>query len=118
MTLYPGRSSSLPNSTLGSRLFAALAVSVAVFLNASASAQTTVATPAITPDGGRYTTVQTVTVTCATAGATIRFTENGVDPTASDPVVANGGLLLVEAPRTLKLRAFFERCDGECGEVS
>ena len=44
-----------------------------------------VATPSIVPAGGRFLTQQTVTITGA-AGATLRYTVNGADPTASDPI--------------------------------
>jgi hypothetical protein len=47
--------------------------------------QQTVATPAFTPAGGTYAAPQTVTITCATAGATIRYTTDGTAPTASSP---------------------------------
>ena len=43
----------------------------------------TVATPAFSPAGGSFTTAQAVTITSATAGATIRYTLNGSTPTAS-----------------------------------
>jgi peptidyl-tRNA hydrolase len=43
----------------------------------------TVATPAIAPPTGTYVTAQTVTITCATAGAQIRYTTNGTEPTAT-----------------------------------
>lgn len=40
------------------------------------------ATPSISPDGGQYVTVQSVTITTATAGATLYYTTDGADPTA------------------------------------
>ena len=43
----------------------------------------TVATPTISPAGGDYTTTQNVTISCATSEATIYYTTNGEDPTAS-----------------------------------
>jgi len=43
----------------------------------------TVATPAFSPAGGSFTTAQTVTITSATAGASIRYTLDGSTPTAS-----------------------------------
>ncbi len=76
--------------------------------HAAAQAQT-VATPVLSVNGGEWTTQQTVTVTCATPGATLRFTEDGTDPAeggSNSVIVANGGTLLVPAPCTLKVRGF------------
>lgn len=61
---------------------------------------TTVATPSFNPPGGSYTSAQTVTITTATAGATIRYTIDGSTPTASSPVY--GGPISVPTTRTLK----------------
>ncbi|MBW6515421.1 MAG: chitobiase/beta-hexosaminidase C-terminal domain-containing protein [Candidatus Cloacimonetes bacterium] len=44
-----------------------------------------VATPTFDPPGGTYTSPQTVTIFCATKGATIRYTTDGTDPTESSP---------------------------------
>jgi alpha-tubulin suppressor-like RCC1 family protein len=65
-----------------------------------------VATPVIFPAGGSYAVQQKVTVTCATVGAIIHYTMSGVDPGEFDPVVANGGHLMVLTNLTLKARAF------------
>ncbi|MEO7735702.1 MAG: chitobiase/beta-hexosaminidase C-terminal domain-containing protein, partial [Kofleriaceae bacterium] len=43
----------------------------------------TVATPTFNPPGGNYTTAQSVAISTATAGSTIRFTVDGSTPTAS-----------------------------------
>ena len=43
-----------------------------------------VANPVITPPGGTYTSARTVTITCATAGATIYYTTDGTAPSASN----------------------------------
>ncbi len=40
----------------------------------------TVATPTFNPPAGTYTSVQHVTITSATSGATIRYTTNGTEP--------------------------------------
>ena len=64
-----------------------------------------VATPTFSPDGGTYTASQNITINTATPGAVIHFTNNGLDPSVNDPVVANGGTLAV-GNFTLKARAF------------
>ena len=48
----------------------------------------------------------TVTFGVATAGATIRYTTNGQDPTETDTAIAAGGTLAVDSTMTLKARAF------------
>ena len=44
---------------------------------------TTVSTPYFSLAGGTYTTAQTVTISCATSGATIYYTTDGTPPSAS-----------------------------------
>jgi hypothetical protein len=66
-----------------------------------------VATPTFSPPGGTYTSVQNVVVNCGTAGATIRYTTNGVDPTSTTgTVIASGGSVSVGSSLTLKAKAF------------
>ncbi len=63
-----------------------------------------VAAPTFSPGGGNYNTNQTVTIGCATSGATIHYTTNGVNPTESDPIVT--GPLLVDKTETIKATAW------------
>jgi len=42
-----------------------------------------VSAPVITPAGGTFTTAQSVTITCATSGATIKYTTDGATPSSS-----------------------------------
>ncbi len=64
-----------------------------------------VAKPVMNPIGGSFSTSEpSVAITTNTSGATIRYTTNGVDPTASDPIVS--GNISVTQSLTLKARAF------------
>ena len=62
--------------------------------------------PTLVPDGGTFTTFQTVTVSCTTPDAIIRYTTNGADPTMADAGFASGGQIQVQGPVTLKVKAF------------
>ena len=66
----------------------------------------TVATPVFSPPGGFYPAGQTVTITCATSGATIHYTTTGVDPTTGDPTIASGGTVAVTSSMSLKAKAW------------
>jgi hypothetical protein len=64
----------------------------------------TVATPVIAPAAGTYTDNVQVTISTATAGATIRYTTNGIDPTAASPAYTTA--LNLTTTTTIKARAF------------
>ncbi|MDD2247898.1 MAG: chitobiase/beta-hexosaminidase C-terminal domain-containing protein [Proteiniphilum sp.] len=64
----------------------------------------TVATPTFNPSGGTYNSTQSVTMSCSTPGATIRYTINGSTPTSSSPQYPNP--VTISATTTLKARAF------------
>jgi hypothetical protein len=63
-----------------------------------------VATLTFNPPGGSYTTTQNVTIACATAGATIRYTVNGSDPTESSPQFTSP--ITVSATTVVKAKAY------------
>jgi alpha-tubulin suppressor-like RCC1 family protein len=63
------------------------------------------AAPVFDPAAGSYTAGQEVTITGATAGSTIRYTINGVEPTTSDPTITSGSTLVV-GNYTLKAKAW------------
>ena len=59
-----------------------------------------VATPVFTPSTGTYYAAQTVTITCATEGATIHYTLDGTTPTATSPIYTTA--LTLDTATTLK----------------
>ena len=70
-----------------------------------------VAAPILSRAAGTYPAGTTVTVTAATAGATLNYTLDGSDPTDTDPAVASGASLVL-GNYTLKVRSFRAGCDA------
>jgi beta-glucanase (GH16 family) len=66
----------------------------------TSSALPTAATPAFSPAAGTYTSAQTVTISDATAGATIYYTTNGTTPTTASTVYS--GAISVGASETIE----------------
>jgi hypothetical protein len=56
--------------------------------------------PVISLPGGTYTSTQTVTISCATSGATLRYTTDGSAPTDDSPLYS--GPITVAASMTIK----------------
>jgi alpha-tubulin suppressor-like RCC1 family protein len=63
------------------------------------------ATPSIVPAGGWYATQQTVTISGA-AGATLRYTTDGTDPTTSSTTITSGNTITVDKSQIVKVRAW------------
>jgi len=76
-----------------------------LFIASLASAQQ-VATPTFDPDGGTLVAIRRVRVHCATPGAIVRYTSNGLEPTEADPVVPPETHVTLDAGCTLKAKAF------------
>jgi polygalacturonase len=64
-----------------------------------------VAAPAFSPAGGTYTSAQTVSITSATSGASIRYTTDGSTPTETAGTVYSGSVS-ISATTTLKAIAY------------
>jgi ribosomal protein L40E len=64
-----------------------------------------VATPTFSPAGGTYSSTQSVTISCSTAGATIRYTTDGSNPTSTTGTVYSGPIS-VSSSMTLKAIAY------------
>ena len=77
----------------GGRILAVFAVSAG-----------TVATPTISPNGGNYSSPVSVTLACATPGATIRYTTNGAVPTSVSSVYSTP--LTLTSTTTVRAKAF------------
>lgn len=63
-----------------------------------------VSVPVISPDGGLFSTAQTVSITTPTSGATIRYTLDGSVPTSTSTVYS--GPILIPVTSTLKAVGF------------
>ena len=68
----------------------------------------TVIQPVATPGAGTYTTVQSVTLSTTTTGASIYYTINGADPTASSTPFTTGSPITINQSLTLKAIAVKE----------
>ena len=65
---------------------------------------TQVATPSFNPPAGTYVNPINVTISCATAGATIRYTTNGSDPTENSALYSTP--IPISENTTIKARAY------------
>ena len=73
-------------------------------LDPEVNANLKVASPIFHPDGGTYPQGQTVTITCASSGATIRYTTDGAEPGSNSAIYT--GPVSVQVPATIKAKAF------------
>jgi peptidoglycan/xylan/chitin deacetylase (PgdA/CDA1 family) len=99
-TLYAGAI-----SVASSKTIKAIAIATGYTNSAVASAAyviniPTVATPNFSPVAGTYTGTQSVTISCATSGATIYYTTNGGNPTTSSTKYT--GAISVTSTKTVK----------------
>lgn len=65
----------------------------------------TCATPTFSVAAGTYTAAKSVTISCATSGATIRYTTNGTTPTATSGTVYSSAIT-VSSTQTIKAIAY------------
>jgi LysM repeat protein len=95
--LYTG-----PVTVSSTETLKAIAVASGYSNSAVATATYTIAakTPVFSPNGGTYTSAQTVTITDATTGAAIYYTTNGTTPTTASTLYT--GPVTVSSTETLK----------------
>ena len=100
-TLYTG-----PVTVSSTETLKAIAVASGYSNSAVATATYTIAakTPVFSPNGGTYTSAQTVTITDATTGAAIYYTTNGTTPTTASTLYT--GPVTVSSTETLKAIAW------------
>ena len=65
-----------------------------------------VATPTLSVASGAYENNVTVVVANTTADSIMRYTQNGNEPTESDPTISSGSTIIIDRSQTLKLRAW------------
>jgi len=99
---------SVPSGTVGNKTFSGYFVDdYGTFTTTGDTLivdNSTVSTPQFSPPPGTYNVAQTVTITCATAGATIRYTTDGTNPDESSLVYT--APLVINTTTTLKARAW------------
>jgi subtilase family serine protease len=83
--------------------YTASSVASAAYTITPPAATPAAATPAFSVPAGTYTAAQTVTISDATAGATIYYTTSGTAPTTSSPVYS--GPITVSSTETLEAMA-------------
>lgn len=74
------------------------------YVGVDSGVQAQVATPTFSPAAGNYSSSQTVTISCSTSGATIRYTTDGSTPTSSSGTV--GTSVTISSSCTLKAIAY------------
>lgn len=79
-------------------------IGTGTFESVSVSGGVAVATPSIAPSGGTFSGIVTVSLSCATSGADIRYTTDGNDPTTNATLYSTPFTLSASA--TVKAQAF------------
>ena len=95
-------------------IFRCLFTTLLFTLNAH-SLMAEVAMPVFAPPGEVSYTATSISISCATQGATIHYTTNGINPTESDALIQSGSAVYVGRNLVLKARAWK---DGESSAVA
>jgi len=86
------------------KVYATNAIGTGIASDAANLTVTQVETPTMSPAEGTSNDSATVTLSCATAGATIRYTTDGTDPDSSDSAYSSP--ITVSTTTTIKAKAF------------
>ncbi len=78
---------------------------------------TVVAAPTFSLASGGYVGEQSVSIACETAGATIRYTTDGSDPTETSSVYSSA-ITVGAGVTTLKAKAYYEDCESSIAEAT
>lgn len=81
-----------------------------VIYKKEAGSTTTCATPTFSPAAGTYTEAQSVSISCATEGATIYYTTNGDEPTTNSTIYT--AAIIVSTNTTIKAMATAQGYDN------
>jgi len=105
-SLYQGPFPLTVSATVRARVITAGWTSGGIAEASYVIAETRVADPVLSPPTGRWKTQRTIRITSATAGASIHYTTDGTEPTASSATVPANGEFLVNRGLALKVKAF------------
>ncbi len=103
-TIYSGPITVSSTTTIKAKAFKTGMTASAIASATYTISLSVVATPTFSPAGGTYTGTQSVSISCGTSGATIRYTLNGNNPTSSS--MAYTGPITVSSTTTIKAKAF------------
>jgi chitinase len=108
MNVFRLKNSNSTNHKFNQCALVLITFALAGFAVLPVQALTAVAAPVFNPVGGAYPTFpKTITITCATAGASIRYTTGGANPTPTyGNLISSGGTASVAAGQTLKAIAY------------
>ncbi len=101
-----GRTSAWAGMEPGRAAVHAMIATLACLIPMARGIAAPVAAPQFSAPSGAYATAFDVEVTCATPGATIRYTINGQDPILIDPAIGEGESLFLSGSVTLRARAW------------
>ena len=89
----------------------AIRVSTLTYSYTTGGGTPTVVTPTFLPAAGTYNKAQSVSISCATDGATIRYTTDGNDPTESSDIYSSP-ISVTTTGTTIKAKAFKAEMDA------
>jgi hypothetical protein len=89
----------------------AAALTIPTYTITITSSNPVAATPTFSPAAGTYTSAQSVTISCATSGASIYYTTDGTDPNNTGNGTLYSGAISVTSTTTIKAIAYADGFD-------